>query len=152
MIENTYKSLAENEYLYMEASIEVAKRLGNYNILATQCAQICEKYLKAVISDKFIMDASNKALLQTHNLRSILVKIKEVYALSITPREIKYVGDFYFDARYPGENFMNVDEETIMDCIAITKKLREECLKVLDEVTIKTLDLPPASEIKEELD
>lgn len=147
-IQNTYRSLAENEYLYMQASVEVARKLGNYNILATQCAQICEKYLKAIVSEKMIMNADNKVLLQTHNLRSILVKIKETYPIEVTQKEIKYVGDFYFDARYPGENFTMVDEETIEDCIEITEKLREECLKILDEENIKTLSLPPASEIE----
>lgn len=148
MIENSYKSLAENEYLYMKASIEIAKKLGNYNVLATQCAQICEKYLKAVIADKLIMSASNKELLQTHNLRSILTKIKESYPMDISLREVKYVGDFYFDARYPGENFTTVDEEAINDCIEITEKLRECCLKVLCQEKNNELDLPPASDIK----
>ena len=148
MIENSYKSLAENEYLYMKASIEVAKKLGNYNILAAQCAQICEKYLKAIIAEKLIMDASNKELLQSHNLRSILSKVKETYPMEITLREVKYVGDFYFDARYPGENFITVDEEAINDCIEITENVRKASLKVLNEAQARTLDLPPASEIK----
>ena len=149
MIENSYKSLAENEYLYMKASIEIARQLKNYNVLATQCAQICEKYLKAIVSEKLIMDATNKELLQTHNLRSILSKIKEYYDLQISSREIKYVGDFYFDARYPGDNFTTVDEEAIEDCIEITQKVREECLKILEQSPISpSLDLPPASDIK----
>lgn len=148
MINNSYRSLADNEYLYMKASIEVARKLGNYNILAAQCAQICEKYLKAIIVEKLIMDANNKELLQTHNLRSILSKIKEVYSIEITLREVKYVGDYYFDARYPGENFTTVDEEAISDCIEITEKVRSECLKILDEVQTKVLDLPPASDIR----
>lgn len=148
MIENSYKSLAENEYLYMKASIEVAKKLGNYNILAAQCAQICEKYLKAIIAEKLIMDASNKELLQSHNLRSILSKVKETYPMEITLREVKYVGDFFFDARDPGENFITVDEEAINDCIEITENVRKASLKVLNEAQARTLDLPPASEIK----
>lgn len=148
MIENSYRSLAENEYLYMKASIEVARRLRNYNILAAQCAQICEKYLKAIIAEKLIMDANNKELLQSHNLRSILTKIKEVYPMEITLREVKYVGDFYFDARYPGENFTAVDEEAINDCIEITENVRKASLKVLNEEQAATLDLPPASDIR----
>ena len=148
MIENSYKSLAENEYLYMKASIEVAKKLGNYNILAAQCAQICERYLKAIIAEKLIMDASNKELLQSHNLRSILSKVKETYPMEITLREVKYVGDFFFDARDPGENFITVDEEAINDCIEITENVRKASLKVLNEAQARTLDLPPASEIK----
>lgn len=147
MIENSYKSLAENEYLYMKASIEIARKLGNYNILAAQCAQICEKYLKAIIAEKLIMDANNKELLQSHNLRSILSKIKEVYPMEVALREVKYVGDFYFDARYPGENFITVDEEAINDCIEITESVRRSSLKILNEEKDSVLDLPPASEI-----
>ena len=148
MIENNYKSLAENEFLYMQASIQIAKQLGNYNVLATQCAEVCEKYLKAVISEKMIMNADNKILLQTHNLRNILSRIKEDYEVKITLREIKYVGDFYYDARYPGDNFMNVDEEAIEDCIEITNRVRKACLEILDQQENKILDLPDASEIK----
>ena len=148
MIENNYKSLAENEFLYMQASIQIARQLGNYNVLAAQCAQVCEKYLKAIISEKFIMNGEYKVLLQTHNLRNILAKIKEIYDVKITLREIKYVGDFYYDARYPGDNFMNVDEEAIEDCIEITKRVREACLAILDKEEDKILDLPSADEIK----
>lgn len=148
MIENNYKSLAENEFLYMEASIQIAKQLGNYNVLATQCAQVCEKYLKAIISEKLIMNPENKVLLQTHNLRNILAKIKETYEVNITLREIKYVGDFYYDARYPGDNFMNVDEEAIEDCIEITKRVRKVCLTILNQQENKILDLPGVEEIQ----
>ena len=148
MIENSYKSLAENEYLYMKASIEIARKLGNYNILAAQCAQICEKYLKAIIAEKLIMDANSKELLQSHNLRSILSKIKEKYPMEVTLRDVKYVGDFYFDARYPGENFITVDEEAINDCIEITESVRRDSLEILNEDKNATLDLPSASEIK----
>jgi len=132
----------------MKASIEVARKLANYNILATQCAQICEKYLKAIVSEKLIIDANNKELLQSHNLRSILSKVKQVYPIDMTLKEIKYVGDFYFDARYPGDNFTAVDEEAIRDCIEITEKLREECLKVLNIPQTKKLDLPSAADIQ----
>lgn len=149
MIENSYKSLAENEYLYMKASIEVARKLKNYNVLAAQCAQICEKYLKAIVAEKLLMDANNKELLQTHNLRSILAKIKESYPMNITSREVKYVGDFYFDARYPGENFTAVDEEAIDECIEITEKLRDDCIKILSKTQNNdNLDLPPVSDIR----
>lgn len=148
MIENNYKSLAENEYSYMKASIEIARQLKNYNVLATQCAQICEKYLKAVVTDHLIMNSTHKTLLQTHNLRSLLATIKETYNLEITSREIKYVGDFYFDARYPGDNFITVDEESIEECIEITEKVRKECLKILNQPKSLDLNLPPASEIK----
>lgn len=148
MIENTYKSLAENEYLYMKASIEIAKQLKNYNVLATQCAQICEKYLKAVVSEKLLMTALPKALLQTHNLRSILTVIKESYDIDISSRDIKYVGDFYFDARYPGDNFTTVDEEAIEVCLQITDKVREECLSILNQTNPQQINLPSASEIQ----
>ena len=68
--------------------------------------------------------------------------------MDVTLREVKYVGDFYFDARYPGENFTTVDEEAINDCIEITENVRKASLKVLNETQTRTLDLPPASDIQ----
>ena len=33
--------------------------------------------------------------------------------------------NFYFDARYPGDNFVTVNEEDALECLRITEHIRE---------------------------
>ena len=45
--------------------------------------------------------------------------------------EIKWLGDFYFDARYPGDDFFCVDEDEAEKCIEIQECVREQTKQIL---------------------
>lgn len=115
---NSYFGMAENDYLYAKGGMETCRRLGNYNGVASGCAQAAEKYLKALAERCLVDDPEAVTLLKTHNLRSLVNKLKEqIPGIPLDSRDCKWLGDFYFDARYPGDNFVTVNEEDALECL-----------------------------------
>ena len=130
---NTYFGRAYSDYLYAKAGMEVGKTFGDYNGVASMCAQSAEKYLKAVL-EQCIIEEDVMSLLHSHNLRSILNRIKEDYKeLDVSTKDIKWLGDFYFDARYPGDNFIVVSEEDALECLRIVEDLEIKVRSLLEE-------------------
>lgn len=134
---NSYFGRGHSDYLYAKAGMEVGKTFGDYNGVAAMCAQAAEKYLKAIL-EQCIIEEDVISLLHSHNLRSILNRIKKVYTdFDISSKDIKWLGDFYFDARYPGDNFIVVSEEDAMECLDIVEDLERKVRDLLEEEQIK---------------
>lgn len=76
-------------------------------------------------------------LLRSHNLRTIFNKIMEKYPdWEVDNIEVKWLGDFYFDARYPGDDFISVNEDEAKKCLEILGKIRSKAYEILkDEKT-----------------
>lgn len=129
---NSYAGLAENDYLYAKNSMDVGRAVGNFNVVASLCAQAAEKYLKSVIEKSFLDDPDVLNLLHTHNLRAIYNKIITKYTLTVSSKDCKWLGDFYYDARYPGDNFIIVNEEDANECIHIVQQIRKDIYSVLE--------------------
>ncbi len=128
---NSYFYIGYNDYLFAKDSLTLCDQSGNYNSVAAILAQSAEKLLKEVIEIKFADDSSCISILKTHNLRTIVNKIKEKYPdIALNSIECKWLGDFYFDARYPGDNFVVVSKEDAYTALTIT----EDILKAVREV------------------
>lgn len=129
---NSYYGMAYNDYCYAKAGMQVGEQLGNYNGVAALCAQSAEKYLKALLEVTFADEALN--LLHSHNLRAITNKLKEVYPdLTLSTKDMKWLGDFYFDARYPGDNFIEVNKEDALECLRLTEELQKIITTLLEQ-------------------
>ena len=132
---NSYIGMAENDYLYAKAGMEVCRQLGNYNSVASGCAQAAEKYLKALAEICLVDDEDGVTVLKTQNLRTLVNRIKEHFPkIALDSRDCKWLGDFYFDARYPGDNFVLVNEEDAGECLRITGELREIVIGALEQL------------------
>ncbi|MFI3238308.1 MAG: HEPN domain-containing protein [Lachnospiraceae bacterium] len=130
---NSYYGMAENDYLYAKAGLTVCEKLGNYNAVASGCAQAAEKYLKALAERCLIEDSQAVAILRTHNLRTLVAAIKkELTYIDLNSKDCKWLGDYYYEARYPGDNFVLVSKEDAEECIRITEKI---CEIVTEELT-----------------
>ncbi len=128
---NSYFQIGYNDYLFAKDSLTLCDQSGNYNAVVSILAQSAEKLLKEVIEIKFSDDSSCISILKTYNLRTIVNKIKEKYPdIALNSIECKWLGDFYFDARYPGDNFVLVSKEDAHTALAIT----EDILKAVKEV------------------
>lgn len=128
---NSYSGMAKNDYLYAKNAMTAGKEIGNYNVVAALCAQSGEKYLKAVIEKCFVDDEDIMDLLHSHNLRAIYNKIITKYPMNVTSKDCKWLGDFYFDARYPGDNFVVVNEEDAKECLRIVEILEEDVRAII---------------------
>ena len=121
---NSYYGMGNNDYLFAKHGVSLAKEIGNFNGVASMASQAAEKLLKAVIEHYFVDDEDCIRLLKSHNLRALLEKIKSRFPdCPLDTKDYKWLGDFYYDARYPGVNFIIVSEESGMECIYLLENL-----------------------------
>lgn len=117
MIKNSYIDIAQNDLEYLETVLGTGNRF--YNQLAVQCQQVAEKYLKGYL-DKLMVEEDIADLLRKHNMKKIAAKLNEIHPeLQLDTIGLAYLTDFYFDARYPGDDFYTVSEEEFQKCLAV---------------------------------
>lgn len=118
-----YLEIAENDLRYLEAVLPMAQ--GFCNQIAVQCQQITEKYLKGYVELK-CLEADNTDVLRGHNLRKLAARLNECYPeLKLNLRDMAYLTDFYFDARYPGDDYIDVSEDEMQECLEIMQETVE---------------------------
>lgn len=123
-MKNSYYSIGYDDYLFAKDSLPLCDKSNNYNAAAAIFAQSAEKLLKEVIEQKFVDDSSCIAILRTHNLRVLVNKIKERYPdAELNSIECKWLGDFYFDARYPGDNYIVVSKDDAYTALEIATNI-----------------------------
>lgn len=92
-----------------------------YNNISVLIEQIVEKLLKSVM--EVVCIPCDKQTLNGHNLRKIYLSIvKEVVDFELDVDALSSLKDLYFDADYPGENFIEVTEDM---CIKYTRFMYE---------------------------
>ena len=128
MIRNTYLDIAGNDLQYLESVLATGSTF--YNQLAVQCQQVAEKYLKGYL-DKILVDEDVADLLRKHNMKKIASKLNSVkVGLELDTIGLAYLTDFYYDARYPGDDFYNVTKDDFEKCLSVmydtVNKLRRE--------------------------
>lgn len=117
MIKNNYLDIAENDLAYLESVLQNDSTF--YNQLAVQCQQVAEKFLKGYL-DKLCVEEDVSDLLRKHNMKRIASKLNALYpALDLDTIGLAYLTDFYFDARYPGDDFYTVTKDDFNKCKAI---------------------------------
>ena len=117
MIKNNYLDIAENDLQYLEAVLKTGNTF--YNQLAVQCQQVAEKFLKGYL-DRTLLEEDVSDLLRKHNMKRIAAKLNEIKPeLKLDTIGLAYLTDFYFDARYPGDDFYTVYKEEFEKCLAI---------------------------------
>lgn len=126
MIKNTYLDIAENDLQYLEAVLKTGNTF--YNQLAVQCQQVAEKFLKGYL-DRMFLEEDVSELLRKNSLKKIAAKLNDIKPeLELDTIGLAYLTDFYFDARYPGDDFYTVSKEEFEKCLAImydtVKKLK----------------------------
>jgi HEPN domain-containing protein len=110
--------------------------------------QSAEKLLKAVIECFFVDDEDCIWLMKSHNLRALLEKIKSRFKdCPLDSKDYKWLGDFYYDVRYPGDNFVVVGEESGLECI----RLLEELIQWIDSLDERPKQIPAEVERVEDI-
>lgn len=117
MIKNTYIDIAQNDLEYLESVLATGSMF--YNQLAVQCQQVAEKFLKGYL-DRLDVEEDISDLLRKHNMKKIASKLNGLYPeLKLDTIGLAYLTDFYFDARYPGDDFYSVTKEEFEKCLEI---------------------------------
>ena len=70
--------------------------------------------------DRVLLEEDVSDLLRKHNMKKIAAKLNEIKPeLKLDTIGLAYLTDFYFDARYPGDDFYTVSKEEFEKCLAI---------------------------------
>lgn len=125
---NSYYSLGADDLLYAESLYDGMKDKGKFNGVASLCSQSCEKLIKSLLEDK-----SDYTIMSSHNFKKLIKELKQHYPdCNLDEKEYKWLGDFYFETIYPGENFIVVSEKEALECLALTNSLKEWVDKLED--------------------
>lgn len=123
-IENNYFSLGFNDLKYLLKYDEEDE--CSYNRVAVESQQVVEKILKGIIESCDTIPFDLKVeLLGSHNLRKLGTTINKTFNKTLNLPDLAFLKDFYFEARYPGDNFTIVDRETRNKCIDIVMEILE---------------------------
>ena len=130
-LKNEYYSIALNDIGFLRYALQT----DYYNQISIQCQQIAEKLLKSVLNE---VATGCEALLHSHNLRGIYDKIHSIDSNFILNRgDLSILKDIYFDAKYPGDNFVTVTRE---EC--------EDYLRILNDVIVITNQFRKANSLE----
>lgn len=130
---NSYYSIACSELLYLRDALNP----HNCNPAASGVEQVVEKMLKSVAE---LTCSDIQKLMVSHNLRGIYDAIRcSDTTLVLDRKELALLTDYYYDTRYPGDNFAIVSAEGLREaveimidiCCSITEWRRSKGLEIL---------------------
>lgn len=117
-----YYSLALNDYNYLQ----FGRKTDLYNNIAIQSEQVVEKYLKHLVNEFCIDNREAVAALKTHNLNKLYrILLEEGIDLGVERAELSLLKDYYFNARYPGDNFIMVTKEEAIECLELVDYIKD---------------------------
>lgn len=127
MIQNDYYHIAMNDLQYLNA----VKHLPYYNQHCILCQQISEKLLKHIITISYSENDIDK-LLKSHSLKTLYRAIHSyIPSFTLPVGAIANLTDYYFDAKYPGNDFFTANKDDFFECYATVLKVVEEVEKLL---------------------
>ena len=117
---NSYYSIACNEFWYLRDAVSPVY----CNPAAASAQQIAEK-------------------MTSHNLRALYDEIKRVdTSLQLERKDLALLKDYYYDARYPGDNFVIVTVDELREALEIMLDVVEavNCWRTSHELEILIAD------------
>lgn len=136
MAMNNYMDFAENDYNYFRHSYESGFVA---NAMAADAQEICEKYMKHIV-DTYCRNTKTQeeqnafdSVMKTHNLIKLYRYIENNtdYSLSKdTKQALNAVNGYYFSARYPGDESIEVTKEDLDLCNDAVQKCRTEIVEL----------------------
>lgn len=124
MINNNYYDIAFNELEYLQLSTNINSEY--FNQMTVSCQQISEKVLKSVAE----LCTSDDKVFKSNSLRKVNSAIyREGVNLNLDNSDLVYLTSFYFNARYPGDSFVEVKEYEFIKALEIMYKVLDSVNK-----------------------
>lgn len=139
---DNYKDFAENDYKYFMACV---KNGMVANMMGAIAQGICEKYIKHIIQEYYNPKTSDEQknmdfVMKTHSLNRLIKFIKNEMGIQFsvqTRNSMKIIDGFYFSARYPGEDSVELDADDIEECSEAVNACRSEVLYIEKKLSDK---------------
>lgn len=126
-----YYKIALNDFKYLEHNIGIEDE-DFYNRNAILCEQVVEKLLKHIV-ERACFKEDYSVLLKGHNLVKLYKAIvEEGIALEISINGLRTLKDYYFDANYPGDNFVLVTQEELKEAYELTQEVLEKVKRIVE--------------------
>jgi HEPN domain-containing protein len=92
--------------------------------MSIACQQIAEKMLKHMLTISY-NGSDIETLLKTHNLKKIYFTINgTLSSFQLDHTKLADLTDYYFDAKYPGDDYMDVTEEMFNGCFSTMTEVK----------------------------
>ena len=125
-----YYKIAMDDLQYLEA-VHVE---GYYNQTTSLCQQIAEKLLKSIVAD-YYTESDLEDVLRSHSLKRIATAAEKTADTGkFDKKALAYLSDFYFEARYPGPDYVKIDKQTYGECYEIMKACKVEVDELLHKL------------------
>lgn len=129
MAMTSYLDFAENDFKYFSHSYESGFVA---NAMAANAQEICEKYMKHLINTYFVPETEQEqtdfdTIMRTHNLMKLIRFLETNMNLHFpngTKRDMQIINGYYFSARYPGDESIEVTQEDLDLCAEAVKNCR----------------------------
>ncbi len=139
----TYFDFAENDYNYFMTSYQYGIIA---NAMAAAAQEICEKYLKHMLDKYFVPttqveQAEYESVMKTHNLGKLMRFVEQNLNIRFddtTRKELLIINGYYFTARYPGDDSVEIQREDIDMCASAIQNCRTQILEQIRNIE-KTL-------------
>lgn len=127
-----YYRIALNDLKYLEYNIGHDDE-DIYNRNAIMCEQIVEKLLKHVV-ERYCFKEDYSALLKGHNLVKLYkAVVDEGISIDLSVNMLRTLKDYYFDANYPGDNFILVSKEEVNEAYEFVKVAVEQVRNIIEQ-------------------
>lgn len=142
-MKNDYYEIAYTNLRFLEHAFVT----DFYNDIAVNCQQVVEKMLKSVIDEvASSQDCEIDRLMKSHNLRALYDEIHKIVPYFVLDRgSLSMLKDYYFDAKYPGENFVTVTREECQDCVDILYTVIEQVNKFREKNNLSVYEIKKKS-------
>lgn len=137
MSELSYYEIALKTYRCLDVLFETAEKMDWYNSFTVECQQIVEKLLKDILMRILPVSTKLNALLSSHDLAVLSRALNKEYPNTIKVADCAWLTDYYFDTRYPGDNFFVVTKADAEDVKEITIALSDKLIEFHNYVVAK---------------
>lgn len=128
MTEPTYFNFAMQSFKCLEKQFVLADETDWYNLFAPECEQIVEKFMKSILELMTFVTVPER-LFKSHKLHVIGEFINSYYPGTVDTTILSSIEDFYFDARYPGDDAVIVSRESAI-------RLKEQTIDICNNLIL----------------
>ena len=130
----SYFDIAMKSYANIDKQFKLAEEMNWYNLFAAECAQIIEKMIKGILSLSVLPEDTSTHIFDVHSLPTLTRTLHAIYPNTINAQNAAWLSDYYFDTKYPGDNFVEVSKYDAEQILSITKSLANNLIDLYNSI------------------
>ena len=127
---SNYYDFAQSDLMYASAVFQESKHNPSvylYAPLLSSLSQAAEKFLKHVIDTSTdFTSIADRDLMRSHSLSRLASRVCEITPLAVSRYDVRWLGEFYFSARYPGDVVFSATAQDVEDAFRIVLEIKRD--------------------------